>query len=117
MKGKGLKATENLGLNPIDPGEGDIAKRSEENPIYLAHILEHNYLVKENNNIHLGGVVIGLALNSIYYYQKEAFGATYEAKIDSEKLEVERQGNCTRGIKSFTTNGWNEGYSDYHCFI
>ena len=51
LKEKELKATENLGLNPIDPGKGDIAKRSEENPIYLAHILEHNYLVKENNNI------------------------------------------------------------------
>ena len=49
LKEKGLKTTENLGLNPIDPGKGDIAKRSEESPIYLAHILEHNYLVKEDN--------------------------------------------------------------------
>lgn len=88
LKEKGLKTTENLGLNPIDPGKGDIAKRSEENPIYLAHILEHNYLVKEDNNIRLGGVVIGLALNSIYYYQKEAYGATYETKIDSDKVEA-----------------------------
>ena len=90
LKEKELKTTENLGLNPIDPGTGDIAKRSEENPIYLAHILEHNYLVNEGNNkISLGGVVIGLALNSVYYYQKEAYGATYEAKIDSQKVETE----------------------------
>lgn len=90
LKEKELKTTENLGLNPIDPGTGDIAKRSEENPIYLAHILEHNYLVNEDNNkISLGGVVIGLALNSVYYYQKEAYGATYEAKIDSQKVETE----------------------------
>ena len=90
LKEKELKTTENLGLNPIDPGTGDIAKRSEENPIYLAHILEHNYLVNESNNkISLGGVVIGLALNSVYYYQKEAYGATYEAKIDSQKVETE----------------------------
>lgn len=89
LKEKGLKPSENVGLNPIDPGKGDIAKRSKENPIYLAHILEHNYLIKEDNNIRLGGVVIGLALNSIYYYQKEAFGATYEAKIDDAKVEEE----------------------------
>ena len=36
--------------------------------------------------------MIGLALNSIYYYQKEAFGATYEAKIDSQKLESKGKG-------------------------
>lgn len=88
LKANGLKPSDNVGLNPIDPGKGDIAKRSEENPIYLAHILEHNYLVKKGgNNISLGGVVIGLALNSIYYYQKEAYGATFEAKLDSQKVE------------------------------
>ena len=32
-------------------------------PIYLAHILEHDYLIKgENDTVKLGGVVIGLAL-------------------------------------------------------
>lgn len=90
LKEKKMKASENLGLNPVDPGKGDIDKRNEENPIYLAHILEHNYLVKtKDNSVSLGGVVIGLALNSVHYYQKEAFGATYEKKIDSKKLKQE----------------------------
>ncbi|MFJ7939375.1 CamS family sex pheromone protein [Peribacillus sp. NPDC096622] len=90
LKEKKKKASENLGLNPVDPGKGDIDKRNEENPIYLAHILEHNYLVKtKDNSVSLGGVVIGLALNSVHYYQKEAFGATYENKIDSKKLKQE----------------------------
>lgn len=90
LKVNGLKTNENVGLNPLDPGKGDIAKRSEKYPIYLANILEHDYLVKESNNkVSLGGVVIGLALNSIYYYQKEAYGATYEAPIDDKKLETE----------------------------
>lgn len=90
LKEKELKASENLGLNPIDPGKGDIDKRNKENPIYLAHILEHNYLVKtKDNKVSLGGVVIGLALNSVHYYQKEAYGATYEAKIDSKELKKE----------------------------
>ncbi|MFJ7748219.1 CamS family sex pheromone protein [Peribacillus sp. NPDC097295] len=90
LKEKELKASENLGLNPVDPGKGDIDKRNKENPIYLAHILEHNYLVKtKDNKVSLGGVVIGLALNSVHYYQKEAYGATYEAKIDSKELKRE----------------------------
>ncbi|MEA3575028.1 CamS family sex pheromone protein [Peribacillus frigoritolerans] len=90
LKEKKMKASQNLGLNPVDPGKGDIDKRNEENPIYLAHILEHNYLVKtKDNSVSLGGVVIGLALNSVHYYQKEAFGATYENEIDSKKLKQE----------------------------
>ncbi|MFD9627493.1 CamS family sex pheromone protein [Peribacillus muralis] len=90
LKEKDLKATQNQGLNPLDPGKGDIDKRNEENPIYLAHILEHNYLVKtKDNSVSLGGVVIGLALNSVHYYQKEAYGATYENKIDSKKIKQE----------------------------
>ncbi|MFJ7639776.1 CamS family sex pheromone protein [Peribacillus sp. NPDC097206] len=90
LKEKDLKASENLGLNPVDTGKGDIDKRNEENPIYLAHILEHNYLTKtEDNKVSLGGVVIGLALNSVHYYQKEAYGATYETKIDSKELKRE----------------------------
>lgn len=90
LKEKELKASENVGLNPVDSGEGDIDKRNEENPIYLAHILEHNYLLKtKDNKVSLGGVVIGLALNSVHYYQKEAYGATYETKIDSKELKKE----------------------------
>lgn len=89
-KKKQQPAVENVGLNPIDPGKGDIDKRNEENPIYLAHILEHNYLKKSGDNkVSLGGVVIGLALNSVHYYQKEAYGATFEQEIDKDKLESE----------------------------
>lgn len=89
---KGLSEEQNLGLNPIDPGQGDIAARNEENPIYLAHILEHNYLEQvqgKDGTYKLGGVVIGLALNSIHYYQKEAYGATYETPITHEELTSE----------------------------
>jgi protein involved in sex pheromone biosynthesis len=37
----------------------------------------------------LGGIAIGLALNSIYYYQPIPFGPTYEKKILKEDMEKE----------------------------
>ncbi|CAH0346611.1 CamS family sex pheromone protein [Bacillus sp. CECT 9360] len=88
LKQENLKQEDNIGLNPLDSGKGDIDKRNKENPIYLAHILEHDYLVKnKDNEVALGGVVIGLALNSTNYYQKEEFGATFSNK--TENIEEE----------------------------
>lgn len=90
LKQVGLKAEENIGLNPVDPGVGDVKTRNEENPIYLAHILEHNYLIKgEDGTARLGGVVIGLALNSVHYFQEIKYGPTFEKKISHEKLDKE----------------------------
>lgn len=90
LKEENLSEKENIGLNPLDDGKGDIKERNNRNPIYLAHILEHDYLVQgENNTYHLGGVAIGLALNSVYYYQTEQFGATFERKIPHAELERE----------------------------
>lgn len=103
-----LKEEENIGLNPLDEGKGDIKERNNKNPIYLAHILEHDYLIKgDNNTVSLGGVVIGLALNSVHYYQTEAFGDTFEKKIPKD--EMEREGKKIaqevvkrlRGMKEF----------------
>jgi protein involved in sex pheromone biosynthesis len=80
LKAKGLKESDNIGLNPIDQGNNP--------PIYLAHILEHDYLTKDDKgNVSLSGVTIGLALNSIYYYQKEQYGATFEKKIPFAEME------------------------------
>lgn len=82
----------NLGLNPPDSGKGDVHDRNKKNPIYLSHILEHNYLVKvsgEKGTYQLGGLAIGLALNSVHYYQKEKFGVTYEKDISRKVLEQE----------------------------
>ncbi|WP_050616666.1 CamS family sex pheromone protein [Bacillus testis] len=89
-KDSSLKESDNIGLNPVDPGKGDIDKRNKENPLYLAHILEQDYLVKKSDDeVSLGGVVIGLALNSTHYYQKEEFGAVYETKIDNDEIVKE----------------------------
>jgi protein involved in sex pheromone biosynthesis len=91
LKDKKLTEAENIGLNPLNDEKGDIKEQNNRNPIYLAHILEHNYLVKkEEGTVQLGGVAIGLALNSIHYYQTEQYGATYEKKIPQD--EIVREG-------------------------
>ncbi|TCJ01737.1 CamS family sex pheromone protein [Cytobacillus praedii] len=83
LKEKKMKEEENIGLNPADDGK-------EETPKYLAHVLEHDYYVKNDEGKYkLGGVVVGLALNSVYYYQKVKFGAWYETKIPHAELEKE----------------------------
>ncbi|MBM7692695.1 protein involved in sex pheromone biosynthesis [Peribacillus deserti] len=90
LKAEGLKEEENIGLNPLDPEKGNMDKRQQENPLYLAHILEHDYLIKsDKNTVGLGGVVIGLALNSVHYYKKEDFGADYETQIPKSELMAE----------------------------
>jgi protein involved in sex pheromone biosynthesis len=80
LKANGMKESDNVGLNPIDQGNNP--------PIYLAHILEHDYLTKDDKgNVSLSGVTIGLALNSIYYYQKVQYGATFEKNIPFAEIE------------------------------
>lgn len=82
LKAQKLKPADNLGLNPVASG-----KDAASTPIYLAHILEQDYLIKSNKNtVKLGGVVIGLALNSVYYYQKQQYGATYDETISHAQV-------------------------------
>lgn len=56
------------GLNPAtteDMSDDEIAEKA---PIYLAHIVEQNYLtMTDDNKVRLDGISIGLAMNSIYY--------------------------------------------------
>ncbi|CAM3883625.1 CamS family sex pheromone protein [Lederbergia lenta] len=89
LKELNIKEEDNIGLNPLNDGKGSVEEQNEKNPIYLAHILEHNYLVKNDKNVSLGGVVIGLALNSVHYYQKEKYGATFQQDIPHDKLAAE----------------------------
>jgi len=83
LKAKNLTEADNIGLNPIDETGLD------ETPQYLAHILEHNYYTKnDEGKVKLAGVVIGLALNSVYYY-KDPKDIVHETKIDHPNLEKE----------------------------
>ncbi|USK30893.1 CamS family sex pheromone protein [Bacillus sp. CMF21] len=100
-KAKANKETfKNEGLNPIASTEGDFIQQNEKSPIYLAHMLEHNYLVrKSENTVELGGVVIGLALNSVHYYREAVGEPQREYVIDPQKLEAEGKKMAEEVIK------------------
>ncbi|NQD68034.1 CamS family sex pheromone protein [Bacillus haikouensis] len=79
---KGLKESENLGLNPVQT-------KGEDAPIYLAHIVEHNYLMKkkDDNKVTLGGVVVALSLNSVNYETNLSTGTRAVKNISNEVLK------------------------------
>ena len=63
------------GLNPAS------GTKKNYNPYYLEEILEQDYLTGSSPNYHIGGISIGLALNSIDYYQKVKDGPEYQKNI------------------------------------
>ncbi|WP_209124799.1 CamS family sex pheromone protein [Alkalihalobacillus sp. BA299] len=81
------------GINP-ELGPGDTLRDQEESqPRYLSHILEHNYLVENaNGQLELGGIVIGLSMNTVYNYRiydEEGRIYRYEVEIDPQKMVAE----------------------------
>ncbi len=74
------------GLNPTANKSTDPNKR---NPIYLSQIDEQDYMTQDGKSLKLSGVTIGLAMNSIDYYQKNKFGATYETEISNAQMKQE----------------------------
>lgn len=88
---KSKKANENLGLNPSYNGETDEEKIAEQSPAYLSNILEQDFYGNNDSKAkNIKGMTIGLAMNSVYYYQKEKDGETYSKKLDDK--EIEKQG-------------------------
>ncbi|MFJ5555480.1 CamS family sex pheromone protein [Staphylococcus capitis] len=88
---KSKKANENLGLNPSHNGETDEEKIAEQSPAYLSNILEQDFYGNNDSKAkNIKGMTIGLAMNSVYYYQKEKDGEIYSKKLDDK--EIEKQG-------------------------
>lgn len=91
---------DSAGLNPRTTKSMTPTERAKNAPIYLAHIVEQNYLQETGKNkVKLAGVSIGLALNSVYYYQKEQYGATYEESIDQGTLNKEGKKIASQVVK------------------
>ena len=69
---KSKKANENLGLNPSHNGETDEEKIAKQSPAYLSNILEQDFYGNNDSKAkNIKGMTIGLAMNSVYYYQKK----------------------------------------------
>src|SRR5699024_5184805 len=69
----------------------DIKQAEEDNPKYLSHILEHNFLKrKDDDTTELAGLSIGIALKSVYRYQTEQ-GGSYHFK-DIPQKDIEKNG-------------------------
>lgn len=89
----------NLGLNPLLPGGEMTAELSKTAPMYLSHIVEQNYMVKtDDNKIRLGGISIGLAMNSVFYYKLGDYGP-YEQPIPQATIEEQGKKMAAEIIK------------------
>lgn len=76
------------GLNPA-LGEGDdFETRESDSPRTLSNLIEHNYMVEDDGDYEPGGVMIGLSMNSTYYFREElddgSYGPWLEETIDQE---------------------------------
>ncbi|MBB5172548.1 CamS family sex pheromone protein [Texcoconibacillus texcoconensis] len=63
-----------------------------ENPAYLSHIMEHNYVLEaEDDGVQLGGIVIGLSLRSVYYFRtvdEEGGYWFHQEELDPQEVEA-----------------------------
>lgn len=80
----------NIGLNPaLSEGSESLEVKNKKHPMYISNILEHDYYVqKGGNDNEPDGIVVGLAMNSVQYYEEE-HGYPREAKIEQEKMLAE----------------------------
>lgn len=83
------------GLNPAMKNlEGlktsEKKKLHEENPRYISHILEQNFLKRtDDHTVELAGLSIGLSMKSVYQYQTEIGGPYYYRDISNEEMLTE----------------------------
>ncbi|MBU5593895.1 CamS family sex pheromone protein [Amphibacillus sp. MSJ-3] len=80
------------GLNPpidIDKNTSteESIEKERENPKYLSHILEQNYLTRSDDNVvQLAGISIGIAMKSNYRFQTEVGGPFYYENISKKEM-------------------------------
>lgn len=81
------------GLNPALSGVGTTEQQNTASPLYLSHILEQDYLtIDSDNNTSLGGVVIGLAMNSVHYYNLDDSEGGYPREVSISDSDIKKQG-------------------------
>ncbi len=81
-----------LGLNPALEDIDDLSKDKKikahrENPRYVSHILEQNYLIRtEEQTAEIAGLSIAIALKSVYRFQVEIGGPYYYEEIPEKDM-------------------------------
>src|SRR5699024_9047809 len=80
-----IRANLQQGLNPMIEDNND-KEEQEENPRYLSHILEQNFLERKGDTVELVGVSIGLALKSVYRFQTEEGGPYHYEDISKKRM-------------------------------
>lgn len=103
LLGRKDKATDEelVPLNPAytngtaEVSDDKFVEESKKSPLYLASIVEQDYMTKAENGYKLGGVSFALILNREYTFQAPNFGPTYTEKLDGKKViaEGERMAN------------------------
>ncbi|ENH95727.1 hypothetical protein J416_14502 [Gracilibacillus halophilus YIM-C55.5] len=74
------------GLNPVIENASN-QEQQRNNPKYLSHILEQNYLTRtEDDVVELQGISLALAMKSVYRFQTETGGPYYYETISKEKM-------------------------------
>lgn len=100
----GRKGGSDKGLTPLNPAYADgkaeveddkFVDANKKSPLYLASIVEQNYMTKADSGYQLGGVSFALILNREYVFQAPNYGPTYTVKLDQKKViaEGERMAN------------------------
>lgn len=82
-------------LNPEIKKKGtkeEQIKEHRNNPRVFSHVLEQNFLKKnDDNTVKLVGVSIGISLKSVYRFQTETGGPYYYEKIPKDEMIAEGQ--------------------------
>lgn len=95
----------NFGLNPSHKGETNPEKIAENSPAYLSHILEQDFYTEDDaKKQKLSAMTIGLAMNSVYYYQKEEYGPTFSVKLDRKEIENRRNKWRMKSYQDYVLN-------------
>lgn len=68
----------------IPDGKDHSEDENKKNLEYIAGILEQNYVLQKGKHNKLGGIVIGLVMNSVHYF-KEEHDYQREAPINDKK--------------------------------
>lgn len=80
------------GLNPEIGDESSKEEQEKENPKYLSHILEQNYLTKKGEEaVELAGVSLGIAMKSVYRFQTEIGGPYHYEEIPQKEMMKEAE--------------------------